>query len=170
MTSDKFGIPHVTAEEACDLLYVNPLLNLSDLQVDNPLEFNNSVRALFYDTELLVKYSPPQCSVEDFDFINQSRWHMPDSYKELDISKWVLDQCQTEEELQRVGQELLMYQERNLFPLLQFMKFLVDHFRKNNIVWGVGRGSSTASYVLFLLGVHKINAIYYDLDINEFLK
>jgi len=42
--------------------------------------------------------------------------------------------------------------------------------RKNNIVWGVGRGSSVASYVLFLLGVHKIDSMYYELSVDEFLK
>jgi DNA polymerase III alpha subunit len=42
--------------------------------------------------------------------------------------------------------------------------------RKHNIVWGVGRGSSVASYVLYLIGVHKINSMYYDLDIEEFLR
>ena len=78
--------------------------------------------------------------------------------------------CSTEEQLQRVGQELLMFQDRNLFDLLKFMKYLVDTMRKNNIVWGVGRGSSVASYVLFLIGVHKIDSIYYQLDIEEFLK
>ena len=42
--------------------------------------------------------------------------------------------------------------------------------RKNNIVWGVGRGSSVASFVLFLIGVHKINSLYYDISIDEFLR
>jgi DNA polymerase III alpha subunit len=69
-----------------------------------------------------------------------------------------------------VGQELLLYQERDLFNLLRYLKYLVDTLRKNNLVWGVGRGSSVASYVLFLLGVHKINSIYYDLSVDEFLK
>ena len=81
-----------------------------------------------------------------------------------------MDQCKTDAELQRVGEELLLFQERNLFPLLCFMRYLVDTLRKNNIVWGVGRGSSVASYVLYLIGVHKINSMYYDLDIAEFLK
>jgi DNA polymerase III alpha subunit len=81
-----------------------------------------------------------------------------------------LDRCQTQEELQRIGQELLLYQERNLFPLLQQLKYIVDTWRTNNIVWGVGRGSSVASYALYLIGVHRINSIYYDLDIQEFLK
>ena len=82
----------------------------------------------------------------------------------------MLSLCSSDAELQRVGEELLLYQERNLFDLLRFMKYLVDTLRKNNIVWGVGRGSSVSSYILYLLGVHKINSMYYDLDIKEFLK
>jgi DNA polymerase III alpha subunit len=50
------------------------------------------------------------------------------------------------------------------------MKYLVDTLRKNNVVWGVGRGSSVASYILYLIGVHKVDSIKYNLDINEFLK
>ena len=95
---------------------------------------------------------------------------MPTEYKELDIAKFVLDQCTNEAELQRAGEELLKFQERNMFVLLQYLKYLVDTMRSNNIVWGVGRGSSVASFVLFLLEVHRINSLYYDLSIDEFLK
>jgi DNA polymerase III alpha subunit len=63
-----------------------------------------------------------------------------------------------------------MFQERGMFPLLCYLKYLVDTMRENNVVWGVGRGSSVASFVLFLLGVHRINSLYYDLSIDEFLK
>lgn len=170
MKIDKFGISHRTADELCSLLYVDPELNLHEVEIDDPEEFNNSVHKTFYEIAPLNKYKPPEISVEDFDAYNQRNWYMPDEYKKLDIAKWLLEQCQTEEELQRVGEELLMYQDRNLLVLLQFMKYFVDHLRKNNIVWGVGRGSSISSYVLFLIGVHKINSIYYDLDIKEFLK
>jgi DNA polymerase III alpha subunit len=81
-----------------------------------------------------------------------------------------LDQCTNEAELQRAGEELILFQERNMFVLLQYLKYLVDTMRKHNIVWGVGRGSSVASFVLFLLGVHRINSLYYDLSIDEFIK
>jgi DNA polymerase III alpha subunit len=95
---------------------------------------------------------------------------MPKEYLELDIAEYILSLCTQEYELQRVAEELLLYQERDLFNLLRYLKYLVDTLRKNNVVWGVGRGSSVASYVLFLLGVHKINSLYYELSINEFLK
>jgi DNA polymerase III alpha subunit len=95
---------------------------------------------------------------------------MPDEYKNLDIAKYVLDQCENETEMQRAGKELLLYQERDMFVLLRYLKYLVDTMRNNNIVWGVGRGSSVSSFVLFLIGVHKINSLYYGLDVDEFLK
>ena len=95
---------------------------------------------------------------------------MPQHYREFDIAKWLLKQCKHDEEIQRVGKELLLYQKRGQFLLLQYMKYLVDLMRENNIVWGVGRGSSVSSFVLFLIGIHRINSIYYGLDIEEFLK
>ena len=42
--------------------------------------------------------------------------------------------------------------------------------QENNLIWGVGRGSSVASYVLYKLGVHRIDSIFYDLDPGEFLR
>ena len=46
----------------------------------------------------------------------------------------------------------------------------IDTLREKNVVWGVGRGSSVASFCLFLIGVHKVNPILYKLKINEFLR
>jgi DNA polymerase III alpha subunit len=94
----------------------------------------------------------------------------PKEYQDFDIAQYVLDKCKNEAELQRAGDELLKFQERNMFPLLQYLKYLVDTMRANKVVWGVGRGSSVASFVLYLLGVHRINSLYYDLSIDEFLK
>jgi DNA polymerase III alpha subunit len=70
----------------------------------------------------------------------------------------------------RVTEELTLFAQHNMIPLLKYLKYLVDTMRKNNIVWGVGRGSSVASYCLYLIGVHKIDSIKYSLDIKEFLK
>ena len=95
---------------------------------------------------------------------------MPEEYQQLDIAKHVLDLCSTDAELQRVGEELLLYQERNLFDLLRYLKYLVDVMRSNRLIWGVGRGSSVASYVLYLLGVHRVDSMFYDLDPQEFLR
>ena len=73
-------------------------------------------------------------------------------------------------EWQRVEEELLAFEKHNMINLLRYMIYLVDFMRKNNIVWGVGRGSSVASYVLYLIGVHRINSIQFDLDWKEFIR
>lgn len=107
---------------------------------------------------------------EEFHAQRQSQWHMPAQYSTLDIAAHVLTLCATEQELQRCGKELLLYQERGLFDLLRFMVYLVDVMTQNKIIWGVGRGSSVASYVLFKLKVHQIDSMYYNLDVEEFLR
>ena len=91
-------------------------------------------------------------------------------FRSLDIAEYVLNLCSTNAELQRCGQELMMFQERNLFNLLRYLKFLVDLMTQHRLIWGVGRGSSVASFVLYKLGVHKIDSLYYDLDPAEFLR
>jgi DNA polymerase III alpha subunit len=109
-------------------------------------------------------------SVPEWHAQQQSNWHMPDEYKQLDIAAHILGLCESEAELQRCGAELLLYQERNLFDLLRYLKYLVDVMKKNNVIWGVGRGSSVASYALYKLGVHRINSMYYKLNVEEFLR
>lgn len=170
MKYDQYGQTYTTSNELCDLLYKNPKLDISLFQVEDSLEYNRSVAELHAELDLLDSYHSINQTVEEFDRVLQKNWRMPKEYKDLDIAAYVLGLCKEEHELQRVGQELMLYQERNLFDLLRYLKYLVDTLRKNNIVWGVGRGSSVASYVLFLIGVHKIDAIYYNLNIDEFLK
>lgn len=171
MQYDDYGRPHVNSKELCDLLYQQPDLKLELFEVDDPEQYNTGVQSLYLDIPKLKRYSQlSKMSLEEFDAKNQDAWHMPASYREMDIAKWLLDQCQEQHELQRIGEELLLYQERNLLDLLRYMKYLVDTMRKHGILWGVGRGSSVASYALYLIGVHRINSIYYDLDIKEFLK
>jgi DNA polymerase III alpha subunit len=109
-------------------------------------------------------------TLEEFDRRLQQIWHMPKQYKDMDIAQYVLSLCNTDAELQRCGQELLLFQERELFDLLRFLKYLVDTMTANSVIWGVGRGSSVASYVLYKLGVHRIDSMFYDLDPHEFLR
>ena len=117
----------------------------------------------------MIYWSEPS-SQKVFDHVQQSTWHMPEEYRKLDIAEHILKMCDSEDKLQRAGQELLLYQERGLFDLLRYLKYLVDVMKENHVIWGVGRGSSVASYVLYLLGVHRIDSMYYELDPAEFLR
>lgn len=101
---------------------------------------------------------------------NTDFW-LPDYYKELDVEQYILDLCPDNAiAKQRVQQELELYRTRNLLDILRLLIHIVTILRKNNVVWGVGRGSSVASYCLYLLGVHRVDSIKYELDIKEFLK
>lgn len=159
----------MAVHELFDLLYQQPDLDLGRFNVVDPEIFNYAVGLLYADTPKLKQFDQT-LGVKEFDAYNQKHWLMPADYYELDIAEWVLNQCNSDAELQRCGEELLLYQERNAFNLLRYLKYLVDIMRTHSIVWGVGRGSSVASFVLYKIGVHRINSLYYDLDPREFLK
>ena len=169
MKTDDYGQIILTENDLCDLYMRDPTRIIKNCLVDKQI----NLYSIFLSEEnlpILVEYVDTKLSLEEFDELNQSEWQMPQEYYEIDIAKWVLDQCKTEEELQRAGDELLKFHDRNMFSLLKYLKYLVDTMRRNNIVWGVGRGSSVASFVLYLIGIHRINSLYYQLSIDEFLK
>lgn len=168
MITNKYGQPVYTEDDLFDLYMRNPDQTLKRALVSSSIKFDDQLE--LDKIPDLVEHVTLQLSLEDYDNITQNNWFMPKQYREFDIAKFVLDQCTCDAELQRAGKELLMYEKRGMFTLLQYMKYLVDVMRSNNIVWGVGRGSSVASFVLFLIGIHRINSLYYDLDIEEFLK
>ena len=168
MHTDEFGQQILTHDDICNIYLTDTEFKLKTVLVDKPIIINE-ILDIQTDTKFIT-YKKPQVSVKEFDIQNQNNWYMPKEYAEMDIAQFILDQANGTAELQRAGEELLLFQERGLFPLLRYLKYLVDTMRKHNVVWGVGRGSSIASFVLFLLGVHRINSLYYDLPIEEFLK
>lgn len=102
-------------------------------------------------------------------------FNIPTYFKELDVEQYVKNLIpESGQDLKiitaRVDMELGEFKARNLYPVLQLLIYIIDTMRKNNLIWGVGRGSSVASYVLFLLGVHRVDSLKYNLDIREFLK
>ena len=101
--------------------------------------------------------------------VNKDNWFMPKQYKDLDIEKYIKEIC-PKENMERAELELREYKKRNLLVLLKQMKYIVDTLRQNNIVWGVGRGSSVSSYVLYLIGVHRVDSVKYNIPLNEFFK
>lgn len=146
--------------------------NMKHVVVDHDVDLERAILTV-EEPSAMLHWTFPEASdiaVTDWDQIQQQQWHMPDSYKSMDIAVLVLDLCESDAELQRCGQELLMYQERGLMDLLRYLKYLVDVMRENQVIWGVGRGSSVASYVLYKLGVHRIDSMYYELDPAEFLR
>jgi DNA polymerase III alpha subunit len=172
MKTDKFGQLIFGEQDVINLYLQGFNFDVLDhLLVDSSVDLETAAHILDHVPQF-VKYDElvQQQSVEQWDHRCQANWYMPDEYKALDIAAYVLSLCKTDAELQRCGEELLLFQERNLFDLLRYLKYLVDVMTENQLIWGVGRGSSVASYVLYKLGVHRIDSMYYELDPTEFLR
>jgi DNA polymerase III alpha subunit len=123
-----------------------------------------------------IEADTPADTNDKYSYKNVNNWYMPDHYKNLSIELELIQKLESmgygenSAQWKRVRDEYAEFESRGLEPLLKYMIYLVDIMRENKIVWGVGRGSSVASYVLFLIGVHKIDSIKYDLDYKEFFR
>lgn len=170
MKTDQYHRVVVDEKEICEALYSNPDLDLNNIELEDPRLYNNAIDINYSDLNKIKQLESIDLLPDEWHKQNQKLWNIPENYKRLDIAKYVLDQCKNQVELQRAGEELLIYAERNLLPMLCYLKYLVDIMKQNDIVWGVGRGSSVASFVLYIIGIHKINSIEYDLDFNEFMR
>lgn len=108
--------------------------------------------------------------VSDIEY--SKKFNIPQHYLELDVEEYIMALVPPADAKRkaRVELELGLFRTRNLYPVLQLLIYIVDTMRKHNLVWGVGRGSSVASYCLYLIGIHKIDSLKYNLDIREFLK
>lgn len=145
-----------------------PIDGLLAEECDDTINYNKLRKnALVLYTEEKANETP-----EEYDSIATASWKTPEDYQISDeeLITWLFEQCSNDDEYNRVLLELNMYEERGLYPLLKHLIYLVDHFRKNNIVWGVGRGSSVSSYILFLIGIHRVDSLKFNLDIKDFLK
>lgn len=170
MIKDKYSQIIFNEDDLMDIVMRGrALADIHEIIVDETVNIERAV-GLIEHLPLLVRRGDDATTVVDWDKTNQRQWHMPKEYKDLDIAQYILDLCGGEAELQRVGEELLLYQERDLFDLLRYLKYLVDIMKENRVIWGVGRGSSVASFVLYKLGVHKIDSLHYNLDVHEFLR
>lgn len=130
----------------------------------------NHFCSLFKIENVIDYETPSQEHSDKYSYKNAENWNMPDEYRQLNIIDHLLSKTQDEEQYQRVVKELEEFEKRDMFPMLQFLVYMVDELKHKNIMWGVGRGSSVSSYILYLIGVHKIDSIKYDLDYKEFLR
>jgi DNA polymerase III alpha subunit len=105
-------------------------------------------------------------------------WIIPDEFKKLNINNYVIEVLAArvendelfEARLSRIQTELELFEKHNLTDVLRTLIYVVDTFKKNNVVWGVGRGSSCSSYLLFLIGIHSVDPVKYDIQITDFLR
>jgi len=168
MRLDKFKQTIFNEQDIFDLIYENDIESLENVILENSINLQN-FNTLLNNKLISFQNINYEQTLEEFDKKNQSQWFMPEEYHNFDIEGYLAYQC-PKQNYQRLIEELSEFRKRNMYDLLRWLKYFVDICRKNNVVWGVGRGSSVASYTLFLLGVHKIDSIKYKLDWQEFLR
>ena len=165
MLLDKFSNPIFQEQDIFNLLYKGQEKYLNQIIA----EPTDEVRALFKNLGITPKEVDSYEDQECFDKANQAKWFIPEDYYP-NLVEYLYGCCETKEQTDRVSEELEAFIEHKMLDLLFVLKYIVDTLRDNNVVWGVGRGSSVASYVLYLIGVHRINSLKYNLDWREFLR
>jgi hypothetical protein len=184
MKTDNLGIPRFSNRDLVDMIYSGHIDKCHVVLCepsDDVEKFNSAMRE--QGLPELTKYIPLDVDKTTFDSACQGEWFMPEEYKTFDLLSFLNVRVAQEvgihfsnlayrdtPEYARMAEELKEFQERDMVQLLRYMKYLVDFMRENNIVWGVGRGSSVASYILYLIGIHRVNSIKYNLDWREFLR
>lgn len=175
MTLNDVGVPVFSSKDLIKEIYKGNINCISRALVDpNDIDYMSYIE--FVEDNKLKDWPIPEPyfgegkTLHDFDNHMQNNWYISEEYKNFDIKNYILNLCRNSIEEKRVLKELELFEKYNMIPLLIFLKYLVDSMRENNILWGVGRGSSVASFCLYLLGVHKIDSIKYELDITEFLR
>jgi DNA polymerase III alpha subunit len=168
MYLDKYGNPIYQNKDLINLIYQNKSALLEEILIESTEDTvafskNSNIQLNLYQAD------DQTLTVEEFDQACQNEWFIPDDYKNLNIEQYLIDIC-PEHNLQRLQEELDEFRTRNMFMVLKTLKYIVDTLRQQNIFWGVGRGSSVASYALYLLGVHKIDSVKYNLHWQEFLR
>jgi DNA polymerase III alpha subunit len=171
MHVDEWGRVLFTADGIIDLLLKGS--DVSNLTVEDTPELEAYNKWCQHNDKgrfVLDAVKVPERTPEEEHGARAATWLLPEAIREVNVREYLLSLCADDVARDRVNEEMDMFEERQLEPLLQLMIYLVYHFTQNKIVWGVGRGSSVSSYVLFLIGIHKIDSIKYGLDVHDFLR
>jgi len=172
MQKDNYGTVGVTQEEVIEKLRSDPTFNIENLFVIDSEKYLLAQKDSYLEMPHIHSWDELSYeeTISEYHKKLQNSWLMPEDYLQFDIESWILSKCKTSEEIERVNTELKLYHEFNLINLLKYLRYLRDVADKHKIVWGIGRGSSCSSFVLFLMGIHRVNSLYYQLSINEFLR
>ena len=166
-----YGQAILSSDNLRELLLQGKHINrLNVVKDDDIVLFEKYQDSLLSHPIILLDAPAEVLSFDDFHLQKADEWVFPDEYQHFDVYKWLIDKCKTQQEIDRVNEEYILYKEHDLVMLLRLFIFLVDYLRKNKFIWGVGRGSSVSSYCLYLIGIHRVNSLLYGFSISDYLK
>lgn len=104
-------------------------------------------------------------------------WVLPAEYRDLDLDEYLIglsarveNDALADSRIERLAHEIWLFRENDLDDVLRCLIYVVDTLKEKNVVWGVGRGSSCSSYLLYLIGLHSVDPVKYDIDITDFIR
>lgn len=169
--TNMYGQAILSSNNLKDLLLQGKNISHLNVEVDRDIELFQKYQAeLLSETITFLGAPEENLTFDEFHQKCAEEWIFPTIYQTIDVRAWLYNKCKTKEEISRVDEEYALYEERDLIMLLRLFIFLVDYMRKNKFVWGVGRGSSVSSYILYLIGVHRVDSLKYGFDIKDYLK
>ena len=173
MNVNEYGQVTFSTDEVLEGLYSQN--QLSDYIEDQDEILKHNAYADQFEVAKLVKQETIKQPVIEYHNKMSDHWHLPPQWAQIDVEKYCLSKLQThglmqENYIETLNNELTEYGQRNMMTLLKFLIYLIDTCNTNNIVSGVGRGSSVSSLVLYLIGVHYIDPVKYNLNYKEFLR
>lgn len=121
------------------------------------------------DIEFLEKTKPDYSKIDD-------TFNIPEYYRSLDLGEYFLSKLRDRVNkvqkihLRRIKEELEKFEEKGMQDVLRLAIYIVDTMKDQKLVWGPGRGSACCSFLLFLIELHDIDSVEFELDIHEFLR
>lgn len=169
--TNKYGQVILSSDNLRELLLQGKNIGHLNVVFDDEINlFQEHQAELLKETVVFLGAPEEDLTFDEFHQKCAEEWVFPLIYQQIDVKAWLIDKCKTQQEIERVNDEYSLYEERDLIMLLRLFIYLVDYMRKNNFIWGVGRGSSVSSYILYLIGVHRVDSIRYGFDIKDYLK
>ena len=136
--------------------------NLELTSEEETQRFNDNMERFFFEEKIVPK-------VIDHE-VRQNTWNYPAEYDAIDLEYFFIEKCTTIEQAERVLVELELYERKDMAKLLRWCIYFMDVVQEKDLFVGVGRGSSVASYCLYLIEIHLVDSIQYGLDPIEFFK
>lgn len=190
---------HITADSNKTILrdrivWYDGDITVSSNTVADWLTNNKELKGIYVDTinsqiEQYNKFVPKEQQITRKQTVRDVNlnWNIPKEYANLDVKEHIIERLHQECEhnnynvgkiidyeasvrIHRVAQEIKLFEQYNMIDILRVLIYIINTLHQKNIVWGVGRGSSVSSYVLYLIGVHDVDSVQYGLDIHDFLR
>lgn len=173
MIKDKVGNIYYESNDLIKIAYEHGIETWDQLEIiedDSIVEYNSFSDELYLNKINTIELNDNK-EVQEKDKHYQNEWFYDDKYKNIDILDFCLKKCNNELETERVKIEYTKFKKHNMIHILKYALYFVENVKNNKkIILGVGRGSAVSSFILYLIGIHRINPIIHELDINEFFK